>query len=107
RRALVADGEPQDIAALELRVRDEDLAPRVYPLEERLVVLVRALATEADEREVPRRNELPSRLPPDPGLEQRGEAHGLADPRLESGSPVAAQDRPELQRAEAATERRA
>ena len=60
-RPRVADREPQDVAAVEPRVRDEDLAGRVHALEQRLVLLVRALAPEADDRERPRRARAPSR----------------------------------------------
>ena len=60
-RAEVADREPQHVAIVEPRVREEDLAGVVDALEQPLVVLVGAVAPEADEREVPRRRDLPAR----------------------------------------------
>ena len=105
-RPLVPDRQPQDVAAVELRVRDEDLAARVDPLEDRLVLLVRAFAAEADERELSRRAKLPAGLVAHPALEQLGEPDRLPDPRLEPFAPVAAQHGPELERAEAPPEGR-
>ena len=73
----------------------------------RELVVVGARVPEADGREVPRRRDLPAGLGPHPLLEQRREAHVLADQRLKPVAAVAAQHRPELQRAEAPAERRA
>src|SRR5688572_2001054 len=70
-RARVADREPQHVTAVQLRVRDEDLAARVHSLEERFVLLFRSVAAEAHERERPWRSDLP--------------AWGVADPSLEQG----------------------
>src|SRR5438067_13821870 len=50
RRTQVADREPQDVAAAELRVRDEELAGLVDAPEERLVRLVGGIEPDADER---------------------------------------------------------
>ena len=81
RRAEVADGEAQHVAPAEPRVREEDLAGGVHALEQALVVLVGALPTEADEREVPRRGRPPSpaRRAPSPRRARRaGGARGAA-----------------------------
>ena len=67
-RPEAADSEPELIAVGEARVREEDLTRVVDALEQPLVVLVRALAPEADEREVPRRRHLPAGLVADPAL---------------------------------------
>src|SRR5438105_2332788 len=95
RRPLVADGEPEDVASGEARVRDEDLAAPVHALEDRLVLLVGALPPEADDGERPRRGELPAGLLAHPALEQLRESHRLADPRLQALAAVAAEHGPE------------
>src|SRR6185436_14246630 len=104
-RAEVSHREPQDVAAVELRVGEEDLAASVDALEECRVVLVRALAAEADDREGPRRAELPARLAADPPFERLGERDRVADRCLEPVAAEAAEHRPELERAEGAPER--
>src|SRR5262249_44433728 len=104
-RTEVADREAEDIAAVDLRVREEDFAGRVDTLEETLVLLVRSLEAEADEREVPRRDDFPAWLGSHPFLEERGEPHVLADLRLQPRAPVAAEDGPELQGAKTSSER--
>ena len=95
------------VAAVQLRVRDEDLAGGVDALEQRLVLGVGAVAAEADERERARRGELPAGLVAHPALEERGEPDRLADPLLQPFAAVAAEHRPELERAEAPAEHRA
>src|SRR5213079_457913 len=105
-RPRVPDGEPQDVSPLEHGVRDEDLAGRVYAVEERAVLVVGRVAAGADEREVARRDDLPARLGAHPVLEEVREPYAIADRRLEPFAPVAAEHRPELERPEAAAERR-
>src|SRR5712691_721811 len=100
--AHVPDRQAQDVAVVETRVREEDLAGRVHALEQRLVLLVRALAPEADAGERTRRRQLPTRLVAHPALEELGQAHRLAEPLLQALPAEAAQHRPQLQRAEAA-----
>ena len=58
RRAGVADCEAQHVAAVELRVRDEDLARGVDALEDLLIVGVRAVPPKDHEGEAPRGGEL-------------------------------------------------
>src|SRR6266508_137509 len=60
RRPEAADCEPEHIAPAEPRVRDEDLAGGIDALDQPLVVGVRAGATEADDRERARRDDLPA-----------------------------------------------
>src|SRR5215207_11367174 len=105
-RARAADCQPQRVATVQLGVREEDLARRVDALEQRLVLLVRALATEADEREWARRGHLPTGLGANPRLEERGQLDRPADPALQPLAPVGAQNSPELERPELAPERR-
>src|SRR5438067_8658033 len=69
-RALVADRQPEHVATVELRVRDEDLAGRVDGGQQPLVVLVRTLATEAHDGERPRCAQLPPGFVAHPVLEQ-------------------------------------
>ena len=87
------------------RVREVGLAARVDGLEQRLAARVVALGAEAHDRVGPRRAQLPARLVAHPALERLGEAHVLADHRLQPGAAVAAQHRPQLERAEAPAER--
>jgi len=82
----VADRQAQDVAPVESRVRDEDLAAAVGALEERLVLLVAAVLSEANDRERPGRAQLPARLVADPPLEQRGELDRAADALLQAGA---------------------
>src|SRR5581483_7270063 len=106
-RSFVADGEPQRVAPVQSRVRDEDLAAPVHALEQRSVLLVGSgCPAEADHGERPRRNDLPAGLLAHPPLEQLREPHRLADPRLQPLASEAAEHRPQLQRPEAPPERR-
>src|SRR4029079_18275004 len=77
-RPRVADREPEHEAAAEARVREEHQPGSIHALEQSLVLLVASLETEADEREVPRRTDLPARLLPHPPLQPRRQADGLA-----------------------------
>src|SRR6185295_6542816 len=104
-RPRVADREPEHEAAVEARVGEEHRPGRVDPFEQRFVLLVGALQPEADEREMPRRAELPARLRLHPGLERLRETDVFADDRLQPLAPVTAEDRPELERAKASAER--
>ena len=78
-RAEAADGEPELVTVGEARVREEDLARAVDALEQPLVLLVRALAPEADEREVPRRASPPSPAPRAPNLRTAARAGGARE----------------------------
>ena len=82
----------------------EGLARRVDALEQPLVLLVRSLAAEADEREVARSHDLPAGLVLDPALEHLRKADVLANPLLQALAAEAAQNGPELERAEAPAE---
>ena len=62
-RPRVPDREPQHVAPVEARVREEDLARRVDPLEQRLVRVVAPLEPEADEREAGAAQPPPSPAP--------------------------------------------
>src|SRR4051812_7714897 len=106
-RAHVAEREPQHVAVVQPRVRDEDLAARVHALQQRLVLLVRTHPPKADEGELRRGAQLPARLVAYPALEQPGQANVLADLLLEPLAAEAAQDSPKLQRPEPAPEGRA
>src|SRR5205814_5230277 len=64
--------------------RSEELAAPIHPLENLLVLLVRPLPTEADEREVAWGAHLPAWLGLDPAFEELGEAHGFPDPGLQA-----------------------
>src|SRR5262249_59337702 len=101
----VAELKPEDLAHVESRVREEDLACSVDALQQRLVRLVAPGEAETDERERSRRGELPAGLVPHPPLEERGKADRLADALLQPAPAVATQHRPELERAETATQR--
>src|SRR6266511_2337831 len=105
RGALVPDGQAEDVPPVQARVRDEELAARVHALEDGLVLLVRALTPETDDREGSRRTQLPPRFACDPALEQLGQSDRLPDSGLQAFAAVAAEDGPELERAEATTER--
>ena len=87
-------------------MREKGLAAPVDPLDDRLVLLVAVVATEADDGEPPRCAELPPRLVTHEPLEQLGKPDGVPDACLQALAPVAAQHRPELERAKAAAERR-
>src|SRR5712691_6553854 len=104
-RPLVPDGETDDITAVQSRVREEELAAPVDAIHDRLVLLVRAFTPKADHRERPRRAELPTGLVPHPALEELSEADRFPDPLLQSLAAVAAEDGPQLERPEAASER--
>ena len=67
-RPEVSDREPQHVAAVELRVREEDLSACVDVLEQGGIVVVRALVPEADDGERPRcaRAPNPARRGPSP-----------------------------------------
>ena len=106
-RPAVADREPQDVPAVEPRVREVGLAARVDGLEQRLAARVLALRPEAHDRVGARRADLPARLVAHPALEQLREADVLADRLLQPRPAEAAQHRPQLQCAEAPAERRA
>ena len=86
-------------------MRDKDLTAAVRPLEDRLVLLVRAVSAEHDEGEALRRGELPVGIALDPAGKELREPDVLALDRAQPFRPVAAQNRPELQRTEAAAER--
>src|SRR6266542_2160842 len=102
--AHTSTGQPQDEPSVQARAREEDLAARVHPLEQRLVLPVRAVAAEADNRERPRRGQLPARLVPNPALEELRQPDPPPDHLLQALTAGAAQHGPELQRAEASTE---
>ena len=93
--------------AVEPGVGEVGLAARVDGLEQRLAARVLALGPEAHDRVGTRRAELPAGLVAHPALEQLREPHVLADRRLQPGPPEAADHGPQLERAEAAAERRA
>src|SRR5439155_20073518 len=104
-RPRVADSEPEDVPPGKPRPREERLPAPVDPLEQRLVLLVRGVEPEADGRERVGRRNLPAGLGLDPRGEEAGEPDVLADCRLQSCAPVAAEHRPQLERPEAAAER--
>ena len=82
------------------------MAASIRTFDDRFVVLVGAVVAKADERKVPRGAQLPSRLLANPAFEQLREPNAVADARLQAFAPVAAEDRPELERAETPSERR-
>ena len=94
----VADRESQHVATVQPGVGDEDLAARIDALEQRLVLLVRRFAAEADDREGPRRAELPAGLVANPALELLGEPDASRGWAPAGHRAVAAQHRPELER---------
>ena len=95
-----ADGQAQDVPAVQGRVREVGLAGRVDTLEDGLVLVVGALSPEADEREGHRRHDLPARRLLHPRCERARQALVLADHRLQPLAAVAADHRPELERTE-------
>src|SRR4029077_5571517 len=95
-----ADREPYDVAPVELRVRDENLTGGVDTSLELLVLLIGSVPAEDDEGETPRRDELPVVALLDPACEKVRKADVLADDRAQPLRAVAAQPRPELQRAD-------
>src|SRR6185437_4797950 len=102
RRPRVADREPEDVAPVEPRVRDEDLTRRVHARLDLLVLLVGPVAPEHDERKALRRDELPLVRLLDPACEEPPEPDVLAKNRPQRFGAVAAQHRPKLERTEAA-----
>src|SRR3954468_21686728 len=110
-RSDVADGEAEDVAAIELRVREEHLAGGVDSLEDLRVQVVEYFLmnagwreAEADEREWDRRDDLPIRIGMHPVGELSREGAVWADA---GGAPLrseATNDHPQLERTEAAAE---
>ena len=82
------DRQAQHQPAVEHGVGDEDLAGRVDPVHQRLVVRVGAVVTEADDAEVARRHDLPA------GLLRRPTARTSARARPRGGCAAAARERP-------------
>src|SRR5207248_1225859 len=81
-------------------------AARVDPLEERVVALVVALEAEAHDRERTGRAQLPTVGVRHPALELLRQLDGAPDVALQTAPSVAAEHRPQLERAEAPAERR-
>src|SRR5215831_3790282 len=106
-RALVPDREPEDVAPVQACVRQENLAAAVDTLDDCLVLLVGTIAAEAHEGEVAGSADFPSGSLLYPLLELFSQPDRFPNARLQPGTSVAPQDRPELERAEAAPERRA
>ena len=107
----VADRDPDRVLPVELGVRQEDLAAVVDAGHQRFVVRVQlgvrqpgGAVAEADGRERDRREPLPVRLGLDPRGELAAPAAVLADPRRHPLGAEAADQDPELERAEAAAE---
>src|SRR5438105_15335474 len=87
-------------------MRQEEVAASIRTLDDRFVVLIGAVVAKADERNVPRSAQLPSRLLANPAFEQLREPNAIADARLQAFAPEAAEDRPRLDRPVEAFDRR-
>src|ERR1700722_14440393 len=101
--AGLAHTQPEREFALQLCVRQEQIAAQIQPFHQKLIGRISRSQTEADEIELYRSGHFEARIVPHPNRKLLRQPNVLANVLLQAFNPVVANYKPELERTKPAT----